>query len=121
MDFLRATPVRPGFVPTFENWQAQIAAGQMPTNLLEDEADAGELFAPSDALDAGAGEATARSEEAGANGEDYIQLTLFFASVLFFAGITASFSNRFSKIVLLLGSAVILAAAGVLLARCPIA
>lgn len=120
-EFLRATLVRPGFVPMFESWQAQIAAGQMPTNLLEDEDYVGELFAPSDALDAEAGEATARSEEAGANGEDYIQLTLFFASALFFAGITASFSNRFSKIVLLLGSAVILAAAGVLLARYPIA
>jgi hypothetical protein len=120
-DFLRATLVRPGFVPMFESWQAQVAAGQTPTNLLEDEDYVGELFAPSDALDAEAGEATARAEEAGANGEDYIQLTLFFASALFFAGITASFSNRLSKIVLLLGSAVILAAAGVLLASYPIA
>ncbi len=120
-DFLRATLVRPDFVPMFESWQAQVAAGQTPTNLLADEDYLGELFAPSDALDAEAAEATARAEEAGSNGDDYIQLTLFFASALFFAGITASFSNRVSKIVQLLGSAVILAAAGVLLAGYPIA
>lgn len=120
-DFLRATLVRPGFVAMFESWEAQIAAGQTPTNLLADEDYLSELFAPSDALDAEAGEATVRAEEAGANGDDYIRLTLFFASALFFAGITASFSNRFSKVVLLLGSAVILAAAGVLLAGYPVA
>lgn len=120
-DFLRATLVRPGFVPMFETWEAQIAAGQTPTNLLADEGYLGELFASSDKLDAEAGEATVRSEEAGANSDDYIRLTLFFASALFFAGITASFSNRFSKIVLLLGSTVILTAAGVLLAGYPVA
>ncbi len=120
-DFLRATLVRPGFVAMFESWEAQIAAGQTPTNLLADEDYLSELFAASDALDAEAGVATVRAEEAGANGDDYIRLTLFFASALFFAGITASFSNRFSKIVLLLGSAAILAAAGVLLAGYPVA
>ena len=120
-DFLRQTLVRPGFVPMLESWEAQISAGQQPTNLLTDEEYLGELFAPSNALDADAAAATARSEEAGSNGDDYIQLTLFFASALFFAGITASFSNRFSKIVLLLGSAVILAAAGVLLGGYPVA
>lgn len=120
-DFLRATLVRPGFVAMFESWEAQVAAGQTPTNLLADEDYLGELFATSDALDAEAGEASLRGEEAGKNGDDYIQLTLFFASALFFAGITASFNNRFSKIVLLLGSAVILAAAGVLLAGYPVA
>jgi hypothetical protein len=120
-DFLRATLVRPGFVPMFDSWEAQISAGQTPTNLLADEEYLDGLFASSDALDAEAGEATARAEEAGANGDDYIRLTLFFASALFFAGITASFSTRFSKILLLLGSAVILGAAGVLLAGFPVA
>jgi hypothetical protein len=62
-----------------------------------------------------------RAEEAGANGDDYIQLTLFFASALFFAGITASFNSRLPRIVLLLGSATILAVAGVLLGGYPIA
>ena len=120
-DFLRATLVRPGFVPIFESWEAQLAAGQTPTNLLADEEYLGELFAASDALDVEAGQASLRGEEAGANGDDYIQLTLFFASALFFAGITASFNNRLPRIVLLLGSAAILAFAGVLLGGYPIA
>jgi len=120
-DFLRSTLVRPGFLPMLESWETQLLAGQTPTNLLADEEYLGELFAASDALDIEAGEATARAEVAGANGDDYIQLTLFFASALFFAGITASFSNRFSKIVLLMGSAVILGAAGVLLGGYPVA
>lgn len=120
-DFLRATLVRPGFVPIFESWEAQLAAGQTPTNLLADEEYLGELFAASDALDAEAGQASLRGEQAGANADDYIQLTLFFASALFFAGITASFNNRLPRIVLLLGSAAILAFAGVLLGGYPIA
>ncbi len=120
-DFLRATLVRPGFVPIFESWEAQLAAGQTPTNLLADDEYLGELFAASDALDAEAGAASVRGEEAGATGDDYIQLTLFFASALFFAGITASFSNRLPRIALLMASAVILAFAGVLLGGYPIA
>ena len=120
-DFLRATLVRPGFVPIFESWEAQLAAGQTPTNLLADEEYLGELFAASDALDAEAGQASLRGEEAGANADDYIQLTLFFASALFFAGITASFNNRLPRIVLLLASATILAFAGALMGGYPIA
>ncbi len=120
-DFLRATLVRPGFVPIFESWEAQLAAGQTPTNLLADEEYLGELFAPSDALDAEAGRASLRGEEAGANADDYIQLTLFFASALFFAGITASFKNRLPRIVLLLASAAILAFAGALMGGYPVA
>jgi hypothetical protein len=120
-DFLRSTLVRPGFLPVFESWEAQVLAGQTPTNLLADEDYLGDLFAASEALDADAADATVRGEIAGANGDDYIQLTLFFASALFFAGITASFSNRLSKLILLTGAGVILAAAGVLLAGYPVA
>ena len=55
------------------------------------------------------------------NSDDYISLTLFFASALFFAGITASFSNRLSRLILLTGAGAILATAGVLLAGYPVA
>ena len=120
-DFLRATLVRPGFLPVFEKWEAQIAAGQIPTNLISDEDYLGDLFADADAADAAAAAATVRSEDAGANADDYIRLTLFFASALFFAGITASFSNRLSKMILLFGAGAILGVAGVLLAGYPIA
>ncbi len=120
-DFLRATLVRPGFLPVFENWEAQLAVGQTPTNLLADQDYLGELFAASEAADAEALAATVRSEESGAHADDYIQLTLFFASALFFAGITASFSNGISKFLLLSGSGAVLAVAGVLLAGYPVA
>jgi hypothetical protein len=119
-DFLRATLVRPGFVPVFESWEAQIAAGQTPTNLIADQDYLGDLFAAADAADADAAAATVRSETAGANADDYIRLTLFFASALFFAGITASFNNGLSKFMLLVGAGAILAVAGVLLAGYPV-
>jgi hypothetical protein len=119
-DFLRTTLVRPDFLPVFERWEAQIAAGETPTNLIADQEYLGELFADADAADAAAVVASVRSEEAGANADDYIRLTLFFASALFFAGITASFSNRLSRLMLLVGAGAILAVAGVLLAGYPV-
>jgi hypothetical protein len=120
-DFLRAAIVRPGFLPILENWQAELAAGQTPTNLLTDEDYLDGLFAAADAADVEAAAATVRGEEAGANADDYIQLTLFFASALFFAGITASFSNRLSRVLLLSGAGIVLAVAGVMLAGYPVA
>ena len=119
-DFLRATLVRPGFLPVFESWEAQIAAGEVPTNLLDDEDYLDGLFAASAAADEAAAAATVSSEEAGSNADDYIRLTLFFASALFFAGITASFSNRLSRLMLLFGAGAILVVAGVLLAGYPV-
>lgn len=120
LDFLRETLVRPGFAPVLESWQAQVDAGEIPTNLLEDQDYLGDLFADSIAADDAAAAATELSEQAGNHADDYIRLTLFFASALFFAGITASFSNRLSKVILLLGAGAILTVAGVLLAGYPI-
>lgn len=119
--FLRETLVRPGFVPILQEWQAQVAAGEIPTNLLADQEYLDDLFAASRTADEAAAAATAESEDAGDNADGYIQLTLFFASSLFFAGITASFSNRVSKLLLLTAAGVVLAVAGVILARYPIA
>jgi hypothetical protein len=120
LDFLSATLVRPGFGPVLESWQAQVAAGETPTNLLADDNYLDDLFAASVAADTQAAAATVLSEEAGSHADAYIQLTLFFASALFFAGITASFANRLSKVTLLVGAGVILAVAGVLLAGYPV-
>lgn len=120
LDFLSQTLVRPGFAPVLESWQAQVDAGEIPTNLLADQDYLDDLFAGSIAADAAAAAATELSEEAGTYADDYIQLTLFFASALFFAGITASFGNRLSKLILLFGAGGILAVAGVLLAGYPV-
>jgi len=119
--FLRDTIIRPGFRPVFDSWLVQVDAGETPTNLLEDPDYLGPLFAEADAADARAEEASARGEEARSNADDYIQLTLFFASALFFAGITSSFNTRFAKLVLLGLATGVLSVAGVLLAGYPIA
>ena len=119
--FIRETLVRPKFLPILDSWKAQTDAGQLPTNLLEDQEYLGGLMAPSAAADAQALEASVRSESAGNTADDYIRLTLFFASALFFAGITASFNTRFTKMLLLGAAGVTLVVAGSLLASYPVA
>jgi ABC-type Fe3+-siderophore transport system permease subunit len=119
--FIRETIIRPDFLPIIDAWTGQIEAGEQPTNLIQNEDYLDELLAPSRDHDANALAASVRSEEAGDNADDYIRLTIFFASALFFAGVTASFRTRLPKLVLLMAAGVILAVAGVLLARYPIA
>jgi hypothetical protein len=119
--FLLETIVRPGFRPVLDEWAEIVQAGGSPTNLIDDEEYLGDLLADSGQSDAEALAATERSEEAGANADDYIQLTLFFATALFFAGITASFSTRFSKLLLLSAAGITLLAAGSLLSGYPVA
>jgi hypothetical protein len=119
--FLLETLVRPGFRPVLERWREQYEAGETPTNLLEDQEYLGELFADSQDLDAQALAATQRSEDAAANADGYVQLTLFFAASLFFAGITASFRTRLPKLLLLTAAGVTIGVAGMLLAGYPVA
>ncbi len=121
LTFLRETLVRPGFAPILDSWEAQVAAGETPTNLIADEDYLDPLFAASAAAEDEATAATALSEDAGSNADDYIRLTLFFASALFFAGITASFGHRLSRVLLLAAATSVLVLAGVLLAGYPIA
>jgi hypothetical protein len=120
-EFLLESIVRPGFRPVLERWREQYQAGETPTNLLEDEVYLEELFAPSLELDEEAAAATQRSEEASSNADGYVQLTLFFASALFFGGITASFRTRLPKVILLTASAVTLGAATALMLGYPVA
>lgn len=119
--FLRTTLVRPAFAPILEEWEQQIANGEQPTNLLQDEEYKSNLFAPSTAADEAAAAASILSEDAGANSDDYVLLTLFFATALFFAGVTASFNTRFTKIVLLSAATCTLLFAGVQLLTYPVA
>ena len=119
--FLRETIIRPGFRPILADWQAEIDAGRLPTNLLQNEEYLADLFAVSDAADDEALAAASRSEDAGSTADDYVSLTLFFASALFLAGITASFSTRFAKLTLLSAAGIVLLVAAGLLAGYPIA
>jgi len=119
--FIRETIVRPRFLPILDSWEEQIAAGEVPTNLLQDQEYLDELLGPSQDLDAKALAASVQSEEAGNTGDDYIRLTLFFASALFFAGITASFRTRLPKLLLIAASSATLVVAGAMLISYPVA
>ncbi|HYN33440.1 MAG TPA: hypothetical protein VES40_12505, partial [Ilumatobacteraceae bacterium] len=76
--FLRETIVRPAFRPIIDEWKAVIDAGELPTNLLQDEEYLSGLFAESTAADAAALAASTSSEAAGNNADGYIRITLFF-------------------------------------------
>jgi hypothetical protein len=120
-EFLRDAIVRPPFRPVLAEWREQLDAGGTPTNLIENEEYLSELFAASDEADAAALEATGRSEEAAGNADDYVRLTLFFATALFFAGITATFGTRTARLLLLAAAGLVLGTAGILLAAYPVA
>jgi hypothetical protein len=62
-----------------------------------------------------------RSEEAGGTADDYVLLTLFFATALFIAGVTASFTTRFTKVILITAAAAVLLFAGAQLVSYPVA
>jgi hypothetical protein len=119
-EFLRETIIRPGFEPILRQWREEIDAGAVPTNLLENDDYLLELFAKSDELDGASLAATQRSEIAGDNADDYVRLTLFFATALFFAGITASFSSRTARLMLLSAAGVTVAIATGLLVSYPV-
>ena len=120
-EFLSATIIRSGFEPILQQWRDEIDAGMVPTNLLENDDYLRELFAKSDELDAASLAAAQRSEEAGDNADGYVRLTLFFATALFFAGITASFSSRTARLMLLSAAGVTVAIAIGLLFSYPVA
>jgi len=120
--FLRASIIRPAFLPLLDEWQAYIdETGEPPPNLVENEEYLSSLFAKSTEYDEVALAATIEGDDAGRNADDYIVTTLFMASALFFAGVTASFSSRLTRIVLLAASALTLGFAAARIAGYPIA
>jgi hypothetical protein len=120
-EFLRETIIRPGFEPILQQWRDEIDAGLVPTNLVENDDYLQELFAKSTELDAASLTASQLSEEAGDNADGYVRLTLFFATALFFAGITASFSSRTARLMLLSAAGITVVIAVALLASYPVA
>jgi hypothetical protein len=120
-DFYRETLVRPEFVPLLDEWEADIAAGRTPTNLLEDERYIDQQFGDyRDAVEVSEADLAA-GEEAGLNAENYVLVTLLLATALFFAGVTTSFSVRFARILLLAAACVTIAYVGTRIAELPIA
>lgn len=120
--FLRASIIRPAFLPQLDEWQAYIDdTGTPPPNLVEDPEYLGALFAEANEYDEAALAASLEADDAGRNADDYIVTTLFMASALFFAGVTASFSSRMTRIMLLAASALTLGYAAARIAGYPIA
>ena len=120
-EFYRTTIVRPAFLPVIDQWRAQIAAGQTPTNLLEDQQYVDSQMAPYRATQALVAKATTDSQDAGSTGDDYVLTTILLASALFFAGLTTSFRVRFAQVLLLCGAALLIALSGARLAGLPVA
>ncbi len=120
--FLRQTIVRPGFLPIIEEWERIVEeTGQVPPNLVDDQEYLDELFSEANRYDAEAEALTIEADAASATADDYIQTTLFMASALFFAGVTASFSSRFTRLILLAASLATLAYAAARIAGYPVA
>ena len=95
--------------------------GGNPGNLLEDEEYRNEQLADYEASQARAEALSAESREAGNTADDFILLTVLFASALFFAGVTTSFRLRSAQALLLLAAGLIIAYAAARLADLPVA
>src|SRR5207344_3450181 len=107
--FYRQTLVRPAFLPILDKWEAQIAAGVLPTNLLQDQDYLNAQFADYRRVDASAVASTAASEVAGNNSDAFVLTAIFLAVALFFAGVTSSFRYPPVRYLLLAAAAVTLA------------
>jgi hypothetical protein len=109
MRFYRETLIRPEFLPILERWEEQVATGESPDNLLEDQ-DYVDAQLESYGLTVAEAEAlSVEAQRAGNEGDDYVLTTLILASALFFAGLTTSFRVRFARLLLLSGAALLIA------------
>jgi hypothetical protein len=120
-EFYRKALVRKEFLPVLDRWQAQIAAGQDPANLLDDEEYVNAELAPSRRADQAAARADGVSHEAGDNADDYLLTALIMASSLFLAGVTTSFRAPGGRALLIAGAATMLAYGAARLADLPVA
>jgi hypothetical protein len=111
--FLLENLIRPEFLPVIEQWRENAASDDPePLNLFENEEYIEEQLGPSREADQRAEDATRGSQEASDNAEGFVQTTIFLASALFFAGVTANFRARTVRL-LLLFTALVLFAVGV--------
>jgi hypothetical protein len=120
-EFYREALVRPDFLPVIEEWERQVAAGEDPTNLTQNQEYLDAQLTSSRTADADAERLLQEGQDASDNASDYIQTTIFLASALFFAGITSNFRARTVRLLLLLGAAGVFAVGAASLADLPIA
>ncbi|MGX7678552.1 hypothetical protein ACSMXN_06615 [Jatrophihabitans sp. DSM 45814] len=120
LKFYRTSLVRPDFLPVLQKWEAQVRAGQTPTNLFQDTAYMDAQFADYRATVVKAEVATQASKEAAANANDYVVTTILLAVGLFFAGVTSSFRYYPARFLMVLLAVATVAAAAVRLADLPV-
>jgi hypothetical protein len=106
--FYRDVLIRPEFLPIIDRWLEQVRNGESGANLFEDMDYIDRQFADARSIDAVAETATQRGEEAGRYADSYVQLTVFLAIALFFAGITSNFRTPKVRIALIGTAAAIL-------------
>ena len=106
--FYRDALIRPEFLPIIDRWLEQVRNGESGANLFEDMDYIDQQFADARRIDAIAEAATQRGEEAGRYADSYVQLTVFMAIALFFAGITSNFRTPKVRIALIGTAAAIL-------------
>ena len=119
--FYRDNLIRPDFLPVIQQWEQERASGQPFTKLLDNKEYMDAQFADSTEKDASAAAALVKSQEASDNASQFIQMTIFFASALFFAGITSNFRARGVRLLLLLVAAVVFAAGAAGISDLPMA
>jgi hypothetical protein len=110
-EFYRNTLIRPEFRSVLDRWQAQIAAGESPTNLLEDQDYLDDQLRTSEDARAAAASARLEADDASEHADGYVLTTLILATALFFAGVTGSFRMRWIRFGLLVASSIAIAVA----------
>ena len=120
-DFYVDTLFRPAFLPTLEEWRAELAAGQNPSSLVTDQEYLDAQLAPYRDTAERSSVESEKARTAGDNADDYVLTTLLLASALFFAGLTTSFRVRLPQVMLLSGSGILIAFAASRLADLPVA
>src|SRR5262249_24942617 len=90
------------FAPVLNQWEQQLqSGGSVNANLFQNQTYLQQQFAAANDDDAKAAASTAKSEDAGVNGDSYTVNTLLMAAALFLAGGTTPFKTDMVLIVLL--------------------
>lgn len=120
LQFYRSSLVRPDFLPLLDKWEAQVRAGQTPTNLLQDADYLDAQLSEYTAAVASAESATVASQTAAGAANDYVVITILLAVALFFAGVTSSFRYYPARVLMVVLALATVASAGTRLADLPL-
>jgi hypothetical protein len=120
VDFYRTSLVRPKFLPIIDEWTAQVRAGEVPANLLSNQAYLDEQTTGYTKAEAAAEGFTLEAGEASDHADAFVLTALLLAVSLFFAGVTSSFRVTSARLLLMIGAVVTMAIAAGRIADLPI-